>query len=114
MNSIIIVDLIKGGAPTWPRIENDDFYMAVGSSRPMEDSWRIGQLELVRWFQELYQLHQMDSYQLLSQITKAPIANVVDANFSVVIKAAKSLVPKVQAYSGIHASFRDKAKDLHL
>jgi acetamidase/formamidase len=114
MNSVLIVDLIKGGAPAWPRIENDDFYMAVGSSRPMEDSWRIGQLEMVRWFQELYKLHQMDSYQLLSQITNAPIANVVDANFSVVIKAAKNLLPSVDAYTGIHASFRERAKELRL
>jgi len=114
MNSLLIIDLIKGNAPAWPRIENDDFYMAVGSSRPMEDSWRIGQLEMVRWFQEIYGLHQMDSYQLLSQITKAPIANVVDANFSVVIKAAKNLLPRVDAYSGVHASFRDRAKGLQL
>ena len=80
----------------------------------MEDSWRIGQVELVRWFQELYRLHQLDSYQLLSQITKAPIANVVDANFSVVIKAAKKLLPKAEAYSGMHASLRERAKGLQL
>ena len=114
MNSIIIVDLIKGVATPWPRIENDDYYMAVGSSRPMEDSWRIGQLEMVRWFEELYRLHPMDSYQLLSQITKAPIANVVDANFSVVIKAAKSLLPASHAYSGMHSSLRERSIGLKL
>ncbi len=114
MDSIIIVDLIKGAAPAWPRIENDEFYMAIGSSRPMEDSWRIGQVELVRWFQDLYKLHQMDSYQLLSQITKAPIANVVDANFSVVVKAAKDLLPNVSAFQGMHASLKERAKGLAL
>ena len=114
MDAIIIIDLIKGAAPTWPRIENDDYYMSVGSSRPMEDSWRIGQVDLVRWFQELYDLHQLDSYQLLSQITKAPIANVVDANFSVVIKAAKELVPHASAYNGMHESLRERAKGLAL
>ena len=114
MDSIIIVDLIKGAGPAWPRIETDEYYMAVGSSRPMEDSWRIGQVELVRWFQELFHLHQLDSYQLLSQITKAPIANVVDANYSVVIKAAKNLLPRVSAYQGMHASLRERAKGLKL
>jgi len=114
MDAIIIIDLIKGAAPAWPRIENDEFYMTVGSSRPMEDSWRIGQVELVRWFQELYGLHQLDAYQLLSQITKAPIANVVDANFSVVIKAAKELVPYASAFKGMHASLRERAKGLSL
>jgi acetamidase/formamidase len=114
MDAIIIIDLIKGAAPAWPRIEDDYFYMAVGSSRPMEDSWRIGQVELVRWFQELYGLHQLDSYQLLSQITKAPIANVVDANFSVVIKAAKDLVPHASAFQGMHESLRERAKGISL
>ena len=114
MDSIIIVDLIKGAAPAWPRIEDDSFYMTVGSSRPMEDSWRIGQVELIRWFQDLYGLHQMDSYQLLSQITKVPVANVVDANYSVVIKAAKELLPNVMAFAGMHASLKERAKDLKL
>jgi acetamidase/formamidase len=114
MDSIIIVDLIKGHAPAWPRIENDDFYMAVGSSRPMEDAWRIGQTEIINWFAELYKLDIMDSYQLLSQITKAPIANVVDANYSVVIKAEKKLLPKVTAFYGMHESLRKRAKKLHV
>ncbi len=114
MDAIIIIDLIKGAAPAWPRIEDDNFYMTVGSSRPMEDSWRIGQLELIRWFQELYGLHQLDAYQLLSQITKAPIANVVDSNYSVVIKAGKELVPHVSAFQGMHESLKERAKGLSL
>ena len=47
----------------------------------------------MRWFGELYGLHPMDGYQLLSQITEVPIANVVDANYSAVVKARKSLLP---------------------
>ena len=70
MTTTLIVELIKGGAPAWPRIEDDTHWMTVGSSRPLEDAWRIGQVELVRWFGELYGLHPMDAYQLLSQITR--------------------------------------------
>lgn len=112
MDSTIIVELIKGGAPAWPRLETDEDWMAVGSSRPMEDSWRIGQVEMVRWFQELFGLHHMDAYQLLSQITQAPIANVVDANYSVVVKAAKELLPKASAFGGMHDELRSRARDL--
>src|SRR5690606_29262812 len=46
MNSTLIVDLIKGKAPLWPRLESDEYWMTVGSSRPMEDAWRIAQLEM--------------------------------------------------------------------
>ena len=114
MDAIIIIDLIKGHAPAWPRVENDSKYMAIGSSRPMEDSWRIAQVEMVRWFQELYGLHQLDAYQLLSQITKAPIANVVDANFSVAVQAEKALVPAAQAFGDMHKLMRERARGLSL
>jgi acetamidase/formamidase len=116
MTTTLIVDLIKGHgtttAPLWPRIEDDTHWMTVGSSRPLEDAWRIGQTELVHWFCELYGLHAMDSYQLLSQITEAPIANVVDANYSAVLKARKSLLPAATAYDGLHEDLRRRAATL--
>ncbi|MDP1719622.1 MAG: acetamidase/formamidase family protein [Candidatus Nanopelagicaceae bacterium] len=111
MNSVIFVELIKGSAPLWPRLENDDYWMVVGSSRPMEDSWRIAQLEMVKWFTEMFGLHQMDAYQLLTQISLAPIANAVDTHYSVVVKAKKSLMPKGIAYQGVHQQLREMAKD---
>jgi acetamidase/formamidase len=112
MNTTLIVELIKGGAPAWPRIEDDDHWMAVGSARPLEDAWRISQVELVRWFEQLYGLHPMDAYQLLSQVTEVPIANVVDANYSVPVKARKSLLPAAQAFGGMHAELRQRAAEL--
>src|SRR4051794_11798120 len=51
MTTTLVVELVKGGGsaafPMWPRLEDDDSWMTVGSSRPLEDAWRIGQLELV-------------------------------------------------------------------
>ncbi len=116
MTTTVVVELIKGaasaGGPAWPRIEDDTHWMTVGSSRPLEDAWRIGQTQLVHWFVELFGLDVMDAYQLLSQITEVPIANVVDANYSAVVKAAKSLLPPVQAYGGLHADLRARAATL--
>ncbi|MGY1616837.1 acetamidase/formamidase family protein [Geodermatophilus sp. SYSU D00691] len=112
MTTTVIVELVKGGAPAWPRLEDDTHWMTVGSSRPLEDAWRIGQVELVRWFEELYGLHPMDAYQLLSQITEVPVANVVDANYSAVVKAAKALLPPTAAYGGLHAELRTRAASL--
>jgi acetamidase/formamidase len=116
MTTTLIVELIKGHgtatAPAWPRLEDDTHWMTVGSSRPLEDAWRIGAVELVRWFGELYGLHPMDAYQLLSQISEVPIANVVDANYSAVVKARKSLLPAATAYGGLHAELRQRAAAL--
>ena len=93
MTTTLVVELVKGGAPAWPRIEDDTHWMTVGSSRPMEDSWRIANAELVRWVAQLYGLHVMDAYQLCSQVALVPVANVVDANYSVVVKAPKAASP---------------------
>src|SRR4051794_34670078 len=112
MSTTLIVELIKGGAPLWPRIEDDTHWLTVGSSRPLEDAWRIAQVELVRWFGELYGLHPMDAYQLLSQIAEVPIANVVDANYSAVVKARKSLLPPASSYGGLHDELRQRAAAL--
>ena len=115
MDSTLIVDLVKAGdapAPTWPRLESDEHWSVIGSSRPLEDAWRIAQRELVVWFTELYGLHSLDAYQLLSQITRAPIANVVDANFSAVVQAPKGLLPAAQAYGGLHRHLRSLAATL--
>lgn len=112
MNSTIIVDLIKGHAPAWPRFESDSHWMAVGSTRPLEDSWRVGNVEMVHWLEELFGLHTMDAYQLLSQTSIVPIANVVDANYSVVVKVPKALLPSASAYDGLHADLRARAAGL--
>jgi len=112
MNSTIIVDLIKGHAPAWPRFESDSHWMTVGSTRPLEDSWRVGNVEMVHWLEELFGLHTMDAYQLLSQTSIVPIANVVDANYSVVVKVPKALLPSASAYDGLHADLRARAAGL--
>jgi acetamidase/formamidase len=109
MTTTLIVDLVKGAAPGWPRLEDDDYLMTVGSSRPLEDAWRVSQVEMITWLGELYGLDKMDAYQLLSQVSRVPIANVVDVNYSVVAKAPKSLLPTASAFGGLHRALRERA-----
>jgi acetamidase/formamidase len=109
MHVTLIVDLIRGGAPAWPRIETDAHLSVVGSSRPLEDAWRISQVGMVGWLASLYGLDQLDAYQLLSQISEAPLANVVDANYSALSKVPKALLPAAAAYGGVHQHLREVA-----
>ncbi|MEU4196433.1 acetamidase/formamidase family protein [Kribbella sp. NPDC026611] len=106
MNVAMVVELLKTPGPTWPRIENDEYLAVVGSSRPLEDAWRAGQVDMVGWLGELYGLDKLDAYQLLSQISEVPLANVVDANYSVVTKVPKRLLPGTTVYDGIHQHLR--------
>lgn len=112
MHVTLIVDLIKGCAPAWPRLEQDDAIATVGSARPLEDAWRCSQVEMVRWLAELYGLGTMDAYQVCSQLCSSPLANVVDVNYSAVTKIAKGLLPQASPYAGMHTRMRRAAAQL--
>jgi acetamidase/formamidase len=112
MDVTLIVELVKGAAPAWPRIENDDEIVVVGSSRPLEDAWRISQVEMISWLGDLLGLDRLDAYQLLTQTSLSPLANVVDTNYSAVTKVPKALLPPITAFGGMHAHLRGLAAGL--
>jgi len=112
MDVTLIVELVKGAAPAWPRIENDDEIVVVGSSRPLEDAWRISQVEMIAWLADLLGLDRLDAYQLLTQTSLSPLANVVDTNYSAVTKVPKALLPPITAFGGMHAHLRGLAAGL--
>ncbi|WP_104193296.1 acetamidase/formamidase family protein [Cryobacterium sp. Y82] len=109
MNSVIALDLIKGGASAWPRLENDEFIMSTGSARPLEDAFRISQKDLVSWASDLTGLDTLDAYQLVSQMGLAPAANVCDPNYTMVAKLPKWTLKDAQAYGGVHSRLRAAA-----
>ncbi|HUY09768.1 MAG TPA: acetamidase/formamidase family protein [Candidatus Dormibacteraeota bacterium] len=109
MNTVIAVELIKGRPCPWPRIETDEYIMATGSARPLEDAFRIAQSDLVHWLGEDYGLETMDAYQLVSQGVLAPLANVCDTNYTSVAKFPKQFLPRLETMGGIHRKLRELA-----
>jgi acetamidase/formamidase len=106
MNTVAVVDLIKGVPTPWPRLEDDTYLMTTGSARPLEDAFRIAHTELVHWTAELTGLSVMDAYQLVSQTARTPVANVVDTNYTVVAKMPKTVLRGAVAYGGSHDRLR--------
>jgi amidase len=78
----ITVDLIKGWTIEWPRLEKEDFIMAIGSTRPLEDAGRIAYRELVRWMASDYRFDQWDAYMMLSQCGMVRLGNFVDPKYT--------------------------------
>jgi len=103
MDTVVLIDLIKGRVTLWPRLENDAYVMSAGSARPLEDAFRIAQWDLCTWLSEDYGLDRLDAYQLLTQVAESPVANVVDPNYTFVCKAPKRYLPAGPAYGGMHA-----------
>jgi acetamidase/formamidase len=110
MDTVFAVDLVPGTSTPWPRLESDDHLMTTGSARPLEDAFRIAHQQMVQWISELTGMSHLDSYQFVSQVALSPVANVVDINYTVVCKVAKSLLPGVVAMDGAHQRLRALAR----
>ena len=79
----IRVDVIKGWTIDWPRLEREDFIMAIGSARPLEDATRIAYRELVLWMEAEYGFDKWDAYMMLSQCGRVRLGNFVDPKYTV-------------------------------
>ncbi len=111
MITTLTVDVIKGVFCEWPRLESDDAIMVAGSYRPLEDAFRIAHTQLVTWIAAATGLSLMDAYQLLSQASRSRIANVVDANYTIVAKAPKRYLPRdIPWMDGTHEKLRDRGR----
>lgn len=93
MNVKLSVELIKGRRISAPRLEDDTYLMAAGSYRPLEDAMRIASHELIQWLVEDYGLSALDAYELLSVAMESNISQLVDPNYTVVVKIKKSYLP---------------------
>lgn len=107
MNTLLTVDVIKGTFCEWPRLETDDAIMVAGSYRPLEDAFRIAHTQLITWISAATGMSVMDTYQLVSQASSSPIANVCDANYTVVARMPKRYLPAdVDWMAGVHGRLR--------
>jgi acetamidase/formamidase len=84
--------LIKGKKIAWPRIEDGEFIMTVGSVRPLSDALRIAAVEMIDWLEKDYGFGRWDAYQFVSQTAQIRVGNMVDPNYSVVVKIPKRLL----------------------
>ena len=87
------LNVIKGQKINWPRFENENAIMAVGAYRPLDDCVRIAFTELVAWIHQDYGLSELDAYELLSQVVKIHLNEMVDPNYVVVASIEKKFLP---------------------
>jgi acetamidase/formamidase len=112
MDTVVIVDVLKGVYTVWPRIESDTHLVSTGSTKPLEDAFRIAHADMTGWVGAELGLSPLDAYQLVTQVVESPVANVVDTVYTMTAKVAKRYLPGVSAYGGIHARLRERAAGL--
>lgn len=89
------IDVVKGAGITWPRIEDDEYIMAVGNSRPLMEAFKIAHVELLNWLVSEYEFEKWEGFQLMSQVGRCRVGNVVDPKYTVVAKFPKKYLPKL-------------------
>jgi acetamidase/formamidase len=94
MNVELIVELIKKKFTPVPRIENSNEVMFVGSGRPLEDTARMAFKAMVHWVRDHSGLSELDAYQFVSQNVTAPIIQLVDPEYTVLVKLDKRRLPR--------------------
>jgi acetamidase/formamidase len=90
----IQVDLIKGWTISNPRLENDSFYMSIGSGRPMEDAVRRAYKDLINWMVSDWRYEKLEAYFLLTQCGRVRLGNMVDPKYSLGASIKKSIIAK--------------------
>jgi len=93
LNVEVYVELIRKSATPIPRIENADEIIFVGSGRPLEDAARVAFKAMIGWVRAQSGMSVMDAYQFVAQNAKAPIIQLVDPEYTVMVKIEKSRVP---------------------
>lgn len=86
------VELVKQKPIAWPRLENDDYIMVLGSARPLGEALQHANSELQRWLMADYGYTERGAQLLMGQAAELEIANVVDPAFTAVAKMRKSLL----------------------
>jgi acetamidase/formamidase len=89
----VYVELIKKTETPIPRIENADEIMFVGSGRPLEDAARVAFKAMIGWVRERSGMSVMDAYQFVSQNARAPVIQLVDPEYTMLVKLEKDRVP---------------------
>ncbi len=92
MNIEVYVELIKKKFAPVPRIENADEVMFVGSGRPLEDAARVAFKAMIGWIRERSGMSEIDAYQFLTQVAKASIIQLVDPEYTVIVRIDKKRV----------------------
>jgi amidase len=86
------VRLLKGKRIGWPRAENDEYYMAVGNARPLDQAVQHATTEMVRWLQDDLGLDPHGAQVLMGLVVEYDLGNVFDPAYTMVCKMPKRLL----------------------
>ena len=91
------VNLIKGKAIGWPRLEDEEYIKTVGNARPLDQCVQHATTEMLNWLQQDFGLDARSAHMMLGQCVQYDMGNVFDPAYTMVCKVAKSVLEKMGA-----------------
>ena len=76
----------------YPRIEDEIYFMAVGSGKTLESALKIATSGLLEWLQKVYHLTLHEATQVISTTLEYTIAEIADPEVVIVAKIKKELL----------------------
>lgn len=86
------VELIKKKKIGWPRLENQDYIMVLGSARALLEALQHATTEMLQLLMTDHGYDERTASMLMGQVVEFEIANVVDPKFTIVAKIPKSFL----------------------
>ena len=91
------VEVLKGKTIGWPRLEDDEYIMAVGNARPLDQCVQHATTEMLEWLQSDYGLTARSAHALLGQFVEYDVGNVFDPAYTMVCKVSKAVLRRIGA-----------------
>jgi len=89
----VTLRVLKNKEIGWPRAENDDWIMAIGNARPLDQATQHATTEMLRWLQQDYGLDSLGANLLLAQCVRYDLGNIFDPAYTMVCKLNKRWLP---------------------
>jgi amidase len=93
MDVELSVDVIRGGGGGRPRVENDEYLMAMGLAGSLDDAFREATSGLAAWLEKDYGLTFQEAAILLGATVEYEVSEVADRNAGIVAKVKKKYLP---------------------
>jgi amidase len=96
MDIELAVDVIPEKSITMPRVEDDEYLMAMGIAGSLTEAFQIATTQMARWLEDAYKLNASEVASVLGTAMRYDIAEVVDPHVNVVARVSKKALARIQ------------------
>ena len=90
------VNLIQGTSTGGPRVETDEYIMAMGIANSLPEALKQATTQLARWLERDYHLTPNETAIVLGTSIRYDVAEIVDPQVNIVAKISKVVLAQLQ------------------